>query len=168
MEEDTLIHYGVLGMKWGVRKQKRSANRQIKKASKREKTKNKLVKKYGSAENAKNKIAKKALAKAKAKTLAKRGLALTTSVLSGYLSLKLGDGLFKDFKDSAELGRASYESLNAGDAWMRTFLLGKMHGSIEGGASVGLLGLSVSSLKSALTSKKKVSKRDKRKLNSLK
>lgn len=97
MEEEYLLHYGVLGMKWGVRKQRRAAVKAFNKKKKEQndraiaKTEAKLnVKKYGSKREAVKKMTRNAETAASARKKVKQGSLLAASVLSssaGALSL---------------------------------------------------------------------------------
>lgn len=103
---DYLVHYGVLGMKWGVRRDRRKAVSSYKKKTKQQ-AKKALAKKqakadiakYGSKSNAIAKLTEKADKKAYAKKIDKAGAALVTSLLTGAGSLKyaamVGYGLAK-------------------------------------------------------------------------
>lgn len=106
-EQDYLVHYGVLGMKWGVRKDRRKAVKETKKkiASEAKKTayrnQAKLdIAKYGSKQNAVKKLSKKADNSATAYNITKRGALLSTSALSALGSYQAAKafGLYKATK----------------------------------------------------------------------
>lgn len=82
MTDDYLVHYGVLGMKWGVRKQRKQAIKSAKKSNRKEIDKINAkydVKKYGGKKKAITKISNKAELARKARTIAKKGAGILSS-----------------------------------------------------------------------------------------
>lgn len=153
---DYLVHYGVLGMKWGVRKDRRKAVTSLKKKNTEERKKTASrnrakidIAKYGSKSNAVKALSKKADKKANAKTLAKKGAGYTASILSTHGALSLANA--QGFASAASLANSlAGKTLLAGGAAM-----GMPVAAILGAAGLGV-GAAV------VTSKMKKSKRSKK------
>lgn len=93
---DYLVHYGVLGMKWGVRKQRRAARKEAKRSkiiaeefTARTDAKRKVAK-YGSKERAIQKVSKKADRGARARRAVKRGAGMVTGLLGASGMVTVG------------------------------------------------------------------------------
>lgn len=98
MEDKTeyLEHYGILGMKWGVRRKRRAARKEAKRAkvvaeefSARAYAQKKVAK-YGSKERAIQKVAKKADRQASIRKALKKGAGTATTLLGASGAVTVG------------------------------------------------------------------------------